>query len=303
MSDLVSVIINCYNGEQFLKGAIQSVLSQTYSNWELIIWDNQSTDKSKSIVHEYTDVRIKYHYATSHTSLGDARNRAIKISCGKFISFLDCDDWWERDKIEKSLVKFDDPDVGLVYTNGYTFYESTKKSKLFYHFHQKEGFIFEGLISHYNIMIPSIMVKDEAIRSLDRIFNANYSFIEEMDLFIRLAQSWKVAYVHKPLCFWRAHKNSLTWSKKEQFEVEYLNFIEELVKEYDYLKNTMCYKHFMSKLSYHKFLNIWKYENRISRKILYPYLTTSFRVLGIYVISFFPLKTALKLLKYIGKEI
>lgn len=75
---LVSVIMNCYNSETYLKDAI----AQTYENWEIIFWDNQSIDKSPKIVKSYTDKRIKYFYAPEHTLLGEARNKAIEKADG-----------------------------------------------------------------------------------------------------------------------------------------------------------------------------------------------------------------------------
>ena len=73
----VSIIINCYNGEKYLNLAIESVLNQTYKNWEIIFWDNQSTDDSKFILKSYKDKRIKYFYAKKFTNLHIARNLAI----------------------------------------------------------------------------------------------------------------------------------------------------------------------------------------------------------------------------------
>ena len=66
---LVSILMNCYNGEKFLREAIESVLAQTYLNWELIFWDNQSTDQSADIFNSYDDKRLKYFYASKHTLL------------------------------------------------------------------------------------------------------------------------------------------------------------------------------------------------------------------------------------------
>ena len=88
--------MNCYNGEAYLKESIQSVLSQTYENWELIFWDNRSTDKSAEIFKSYEDERLKYYHAAKHTLLYGARNEAIKKSSGEFIAFLDTDDLWEK---------------------------------------------------------------------------------------------------------------------------------------------------------------------------------------------------------------
>ena len=114
---LISIIMNCYNGEKFLKEAIQSILDQTYQNWELIFWDNQSNDKSKEIFNNYKDSRLKYFCATEHTSLYKARNLAIEKSNGDFISFLDTDDLWDIKKLEIQISYFDDQSVGLVFSN------------------------------------------------------------------------------------------------------------------------------------------------------------------------------------------
>ena len=82
LSPLVSVIVNCYNGEKYVEFALQSVLAQTYANWELIFWDNQSKDQSAKIVNDFNDSRIKYFYAPRHTLLYEARNCAIEKAEG-----------------------------------------------------------------------------------------------------------------------------------------------------------------------------------------------------------------------------
>ena len=86
---LVSIIVNCFNGEKYLKEALQSVLKQTYKNWELIFWDNQSTDNSKKIFYEFDEKRFKYFSSEKHTTLYEARNNAINKSKGEIIAFLD----------------------------------------------------------------------------------------------------------------------------------------------------------------------------------------------------------------------
>ena len=92
---LVSVIMNCFNGEEYLREAVNSIIKQNYENWEIIFWDNQSTDKSAEIFKSYKDSRLKYYYAPSHSNiLYEARNYALKKPNGDFIAFLDVDDWW-----------------------------------------------------------------------------------------------------------------------------------------------------------------------------------------------------------------
>ena len=128
---LVSIIMNCYNGEAYLNESIESVLSQTYKNWELIFWDNKSVDKSAEIFKSYKDKRFKYYYAPQHTPLYDARNQAIEKSSGEFIAFLDTDDFWEKDKLELQMPLFDDLKVGVVYGNVFCINEKLNTKKIF----------------------------------------------------------------------------------------------------------------------------------------------------------------------------
>ena len=84
---LVSVIMNCHNGEKYLKQSVKSIIAQTYNNWELIFWDNQSTDNSKNIIYKFSDNRIKYFKSTSFKKLYESRNLAIQKAKGKLVFF------------------------------------------------------------------------------------------------------------------------------------------------------------------------------------------------------------------------
>ena len=123
---LISIIVNCFNGEKYLRKALESILSQTYTNWEVIFWDNRSSDNSKKIFSEFKDSRFKYFISNTHTTLYEARNNAINQSKGEILAFLDTDDWWDENKLEKQIVFFKDEKVGLVHTNFYLFYENYK---------------------------------------------------------------------------------------------------------------------------------------------------------------------------------
>ena len=84
---LVSIIMNCYNGEKYLTESLNSLLKQTYQNWELIFWDNISSDNSKKIFEKYKDERFKYFLSDRHMVLYGARNLAIKKAKGEFLAF------------------------------------------------------------------------------------------------------------------------------------------------------------------------------------------------------------------------
>ena len=107
---LVSILMNCYNGERYLRDSLDSIINQSYENWELIFWDNQSKDQSKDIFFEYSDDRFKYFYAPVHTDLGNARANAYKHLSGDFIAFLDSDDLWTPDKLNEQLKLFLNPE-------------------------------------------------------------------------------------------------------------------------------------------------------------------------------------------------
>ena len=81
---LVTIIMNCYNGEKYLDESLKSIINQSYKNWELIFWDNVSTDDSKKIFDKYKDKRFNYFLAKEHTVLYEARNLAIKKANGDF---------------------------------------------------------------------------------------------------------------------------------------------------------------------------------------------------------------------------
>ena len=93
---LVSVIMNCYNGEKYLQRAIDSIIVQTYKNLEIIFWDNASTDSSADIYRNTAekDARFKYFKSEKNVNLGEARALAVNECTGDYITFLDTDDEW-----------------------------------------------------------------------------------------------------------------------------------------------------------------------------------------------------------------
>ena len=129
--ELVSIILNCYNGEKYLKDALETVINQSYYNWELIFWDNKSNDRSKKIFDTYKSKKLKYFQSKEHTSLYEARNLAVKKCNGDYIAFIDADDFWEKDKLEKQIKLFENKHVGVVYGNLWILNEKLRKKKIF----------------------------------------------------------------------------------------------------------------------------------------------------------------------------
>ena len=96
---VVSVIMNCRNSAAYLREAINCVFNQTFSSWEIIFWDNGSTDGSPKIAQSFTDKRMRYFRADEPTPLGEARNLAIAKARGRYIAFLDCEDVYKRQNL------------------------------------------------------------------------------------------------------------------------------------------------------------------------------------------------------------
>ena len=172
---LVSVIMNCYNGELYLVEAIKSILSQTYKNFEVIFWDNKSTDNSANIYKSFNDKRLKYYYSNSFTTLYDARNRAIKKSKGKFIAFLDTDDLWDKDKLYLQIKKFKKKNIGLVYTNYYSLNQNTGIKKLAHKKKLPEGIVFNELMKDYFIGINSVVMRKNIFLKNKKFFNKKFN--------------------------------------------------------------------------------------------------------------------------------
>lgn len=119
MPDLpkVSIIVPVYNADQYIANSIEQVLSQTYTNWELILVDDCSTDRSVEIIKEYLqDERIKLYIQEKNGRAAKARNRGIDLSSGKYIAYLDADDVWMKDKLEKQVNFMEDKKIAFSYT-------------------------------------------------------------------------------------------------------------------------------------------------------------------------------------------
>jgi len=125
----VSIIMPSYNSEQFISKTIDSVLSQTYQNWEMIIVDDVSPDNSNDIIEGYIkkDSRIKLIKLKQNSGPAIARNYAIKEAKGRYISFLDSDDLWLPDKLFSQITFMQEHDIALSYTSYYHIEEESEK--------------------------------------------------------------------------------------------------------------------------------------------------------------------------------
>lgn len=117
MSDMVSIIMPSYNTEKYIGNSIKSVIAQTHTNWELLIVDDCSTDSTEEVVASYNDERICFIKKEKNSGAAESRNIALRKAKGKWIAFLDSDDTWEPEKLEKQIEFMVENDYKFTYTD------------------------------------------------------------------------------------------------------------------------------------------------------------------------------------------
>jgi glycosyltransferase involved in cell wall biosynthesis len=204
---LISINLPCFNSEKYLKETIQSVLDQTFTDFEIIIVNDGSTDGTGNIVKEFTDSRIRY-YNQNNIGLGKTRNVQLDLSTGKYIAFIDHDDLWSPHKLEKQIKLFNDsPDLGLVYSdcaiidgNGNIVGKWTKQNKLY------RGMIFEKLLVSGFIPLSTVMIKNSIVKEIGEFKPLHNA--EEYDLFLRCAYKYPFDYIGETLAQYRIHETN-----------------------------------------------------------------------------------------------
>ncbi|MCX0414256.1 glycosyltransferase family 2 protein [Clostridium perfringens] len=117
MNELVSIIMPSYNTASYIGFTIESILNQTYQEWELIIVDDCSTDETENIVYSFKDKRIRYYKNEKNLGAAICRNRALREARGRWIAFLDSDDLWKSEKLEKQIAFMKKNNYYFSYTN------------------------------------------------------------------------------------------------------------------------------------------------------------------------------------------
>ncbi len=209
----VSVIIPVYNGEAFVKDAVDSVLNQTYRDFELIVVNDGSVDNTEEVLRPYTGI-IRY-IRTENRGVSAARNTGIELSDGDYVAFLDQDDMFHPRKLEVTVDYLDaHPGMAMVYTpidrmDAEGTILPMKKLKGY------SGDIFPRLFLK-SFIAPSMAVCRRKIFSEIGMFSeALSSEGEDYDLFLRIASRFNVGYVNESLVTYRLHPGNVSKSKEE----------------------------------------------------------------------------------------
>ena len=271
---LVSIIMNCYNGEKYLDESLKSIKNQTYQNWELIFWDNISSDNSKMIFDKYKDTRFRYFLSEKHSVLYHARNLAMKKANGDYITFLDTDDIWFKDKLEKQVQLFSNENIGLVYGNYWRYNESNffRKKKLAQSKQLPSGKITKILLKEYFVGMLTVMVRKKFLNFEKEIFKVKYYMLADMDFVLRFSKNFELACIQEPVAILRLHeeqlqnKNIKKQADQMQEWYEKIKLTQELGSHYDLEKIRLRCRFFkVAKFIYEK-----EYIKSLKEILIFP---------------------------------
>jgi glycosyltransferase involved in cell wall biosynthesis len=298
---LVSIIMNCYNSDQFLKEAIDSVYSQDYSNWEIIFWDNASKDNSANIAKSYND-KLKYFLAPITTPLGEARNLALSKASGQYISFLDCDDIYLPGKLEKQINLMLSKDYAMIYGSTIVIDERGNNLKKLI-VKNKSGNIFSNLLRHYEINMQTVMIKNDFIIKNHLSFNTEMSYCPDHNLFMTIASMTEVGVISDFIAKYRVVRDSLSKKTIELASDEYKFTIDEIAKRNPALRQKLSidFDSAYNKAKYYEIISdIYNNEKTKARYKLRPISTLKIEYFLLYLILFIPLPNKL-ILKLLGR--
>ena len=298
MNKLVSIIINCYNGEEFLSSAIDSVLAQTYTNWELILYDNCSIDKSKEIFLGYKNEKFRYYKSKKLIKLYNARNNAILKANGDFCAFIDADDLWFPNKLKLQLDTFKNNEVGFSCGNYMIIDERNNKNKVSKKLFDflPSGFVIDQILSNYFIHMSSLVIRKSAYDSLNKGFNSNYTIVGDIDLAVRINLNWKLSSIQEPITYYRYHGNNTGSKESHLISSELKLLYHDLLNNYPEITKKSKFKLFERKVFWH--IVISDLENNLKFKTLKNInklsLINKFKLLFSLILPSFLLKYYLK---------
>ena len=249
---MVSIITPVYNSEKYLEECIMSVISQTYTEWELILIDDFSSDSSIEIIEKYElkDTRIKKFLFKKNVGAGVARNKGIEIASQRFIAFLDSDDYWHKNKLQSQLSFMIENNIEFSYTN---FLELNKNDVA-------HKIILSPLkVNSFSLIFNNYIKTLTAIydtKRIGKIYMPNYRKRQDWGLWFNILKETKKAYnLNEPLAFYRTSNMSLSKNKlqliRENFNF-YRNFLNKNFVESFIIMTLFLIVHLSFKLLFYK---------------------------------------------------
>jgi glycosyltransferase involved in cell wall biosynthesis len=283
----ISILMASYNYDCFIKQAIDSVLDQTYSNWELIVIDDGSKDNSVEVIKEYCKnfpdkIFLYQHENNLNKGLSQTLELGLKNATGDYIAFLESDDYWAENYLEEKIViikKF--PEVKFIF-NATKLFGDEEVVKDHYK-NTADNLPIEQKVDTYAFMpfafldmnivgtFSSMLIEKNILKKCK--FNTPYGPYLDWWICHQIALKHKIYYVNKQLTFWRLHKKSYTnekYDRKNQAKKEnyYRKFYENYIKELIFLKLDFFKKIQLLFFLCLKWLTVSRWCNKIFRGLI-----------------------------------
>ncbi len=282
----VSILMNGYNSEKYLKEAIDSIYTQTFKDWEIIFIDNCSTDKTPEIVKSYNE-KIKYYKTPKNIPLGEARNLGLKKCNGEYLAFLDTDDIWLPNKLEKQIKLLDNnKNLQMCYSGAIWIDEEGKEINQYLP-KAKTGSVFANNLIRYEVNMQSVFIRN----NINILFNNSMEFSPDYDLFMRIISKYKIGVIEEPLVKYRKLSNSLTSKKIDRWAIEVEKTLNTIFRNNPSLKDKYPIEYSLAyaKVGYYYAQYYASIDDiKKARLSLYKYRFTSKSYLFLYLLSFLP---------------
>jgi len=212
-NNMISIIICTYNRADLLPKAIDSVLSQDYRDFELIIIDDASTDNTEQFVRGLTDGRIKYYKNDSNLGISKSRNKGVSLASGEYIAMLDSDDYWlSTSKLSQQLTVLEtDNEIGLVGTGIVCVYPDDTKIKEDI-FNSSDQEIRNKILLKNQFAQSSVLFRKEAFTGYDE----SLVVCEDLDLWLKIGQKFKLANISEPLTAYLINPKGISKESKKR---------------------------------------------------------------------------------------
>ncbi len=232
MQPVVSVIIPTFNREKFIGAAIQSVLEQTFQNFEIIVVNDGSTDGTAEVIKSFPADKLRYIYQPNH-GRSNARNHALRLSTGHYIAFLDSDDLYLPGKLELQVSYLDaHPDVDMVYTSAYCMDENGNPINRRYDA-KVSGRIYQDIAFFVpvTITLPTVMARREVFDKVGD-FDEKMERFEDTDMWRRISKYYFVGAISEPTCKLRTHTgNSLFAQDPQKIKEALAYYSQKIIKD------------------------------------------------------------------------
>ncbi|HOE17685.1 MAG TPA: glycosyltransferase [Syntrophorhabdaceae bacterium] len=287
----LSINLCCYNSEKFLEETLKSIGDQTFGDWELIVINDGSSDLTETIIERFRErgFPVSYFYQENR-GLGYSRNRALELSRGDYVAFIDHDDIWLPEKLERQIEVFERrKDIDFIYTNYYI--QKGVRRSVAYKASQPDGEVFDHFLRRYPVNVLTAAIRKNAVLGFEERFDAKLRLCEEYDLFMRLLYNARAAYIGEPLAVYRIHSDRAS----TRFIDGWPDEMEDIIGKYKRVlkgfeaKHGESLRYLYGKIGYYRARSAMaRQDPRKARNFLKPHIGIDPRFLFLFVITFLP---------------